>query len=269
MGKIRINTIGDEKIEKKQKESASKRKESKKSTKITEELTNETQKPEQKEAKVEKKQSKKSSSNSLVKERSKNYKTHAKLIDKEKIYPVSEAIELLEKVHIAKFDETVELHINTFEKGLNGTLTLPHGSGKKIRISIVSPATDAKNTDELLKKIESGIIDFDVLIATPDAMPRLAKVARVLGPRGLMPNPKNGTVTAKPDDLVKKYQSGQISFRTESKSPIMHLSIGKLSFGKDKLLENITAALTAIESKNIKNVTLKSTMSPGIKIQTN
>jgi large subunit ribosomal protein L1 len=108
-----------------------------------------------------------------------------------------------------------------------------------------------------------------VLIATPDAMPKLARVARFLGPRGLMPNPKNGTVTPKPDVVAKKYQGGQVNFKTEAKFPILHLTVGKISFGEKKLADNIKTAITAIQTKNIKNMTLKSTMSPGLKVDFN
>ncbi len=97
-------------------------------------------------------------------------------------------------------------------------------------------------------------------------MSKLAKVARILGPRGLMPNPKNGTITPKPQEVAKKFQGGQINFKTESKFPILHLTVGKISFGEKKLSENIQSALSAIQTKNIKNITLKSTMSPGIKL---
>jgi large subunit ribosomal protein L1 len=131
----------------------------------------------------------------------------------------------------------------------------------------MNPHEDASAADELVKKIESGTIDFDILIATPDAMPRLARVARVLGPRGLMPNPKNGTVTPKPDEAAKKYAGGQINYKTEAKFPILHLVVGKVSFGEQKLEDNITAALKTVSPKNIRNVTLKSTMSPGLKLE--
>jgi large subunit ribosomal protein L1 len=117
-----------------------------------------------------------------------------------------------------------------------------------------------------VKKIETGTIDFDVLLATPDAMPKLARVARILGPRGLMPNPKSGTVTTKPEEVAKKFQGGQINFKTEAKFPILHMIVGKLSFGEAKLSENIKTAIAAVETRNIRNVTIKSTMSPGMKL---
>lgn len=199
-------------------------------------------------------------------ERSEKYKTALSQVEKSKLYSLTEALELVEKTHLAKFDETVELHINTTQN-LNGSVTLPHGTGKSTRVAILNPNKDEKAADDLIKAIESGKIEFDILIATPDAMPRLAKVARVLGPKGLMPNPKNGTVTPNPEATAEKYAGGHMTFKTESKAPVLHLSVGKLSFGKDKLEENIKAAMKAIDLKNMKRVTLKSTMSPGIKIQ--
>ncbi len=148
-----------------------------------------------------------------------------------------------------KFDETVELHINTIETGVSGSLTLPHGTGKATRVTIADVTQDEKAVDDLIKNIEAGKIDFDVLVATPPTMPKLAKVARVLGPRGLMPNPKNGTVTAKPDDIANKFAGGQFNYKTEAKFPILHLAVGKLSFGDKKLEENITTAVKAIKTK--------------------
>lgn len=197
--------------------------------------------------------------------RSENYKKAAELIERGKTYSLSQAIELLEKTHLAKFDETVELHINTIGT-LSGSMNLPHGTGKQTRVAILAPSKDAKAADELLKKIESGKIEFDVLIATPDAMPKLAKVARVLGPKGLMPNPKAGTVTPNPDAVAKQYEGGHMTFKTEAKAPILHLAVGKLSFGKEKLEENIKTALKAVESKNMKKVVIKSTMSPAVRL---
>jgi len=152
-------------------------------------------------------------------------------------------------------------------KELMGSVTLPHGTGKQMNVVIISPAKDPVTADALIKEIESGKISFDVLLATPDAMPKLAKVARILGPKGLMPNPKNGTVTTKPEEAAEKYKGGQVNFKTEAKLPIMHLAVGKVSFGKSKLEENIATAIAAVQTKNIKKVTLKSTMSAGIRVQ--
>ena len=198
--------------------------------------------------------------------RSAAYKKQASALDKNKKYTIKEALELLNKLKRAKFDETVELHINTNEKGVSGSLTLPHGTGKTMKVAIADNTSEPKKLEELIKEIESGNINFDILIATPDSMSHLAKVARYLGPKGLMPNPKNGTVSPKPLEAAKKFEGGQINFKTEAKAAIIHMTVGKLSFDEKKLSENIEALLKAIQNKNIKNATLKSTMSPGIKI---
>lgn len=278
MGKIRVKTLGIEELEEKQKKELKKRKEHKKTAKAPglkggervvavgpseEELSavivseaNQSQATDKKEVKEKKK-----AKPAKKKTRSKSYQTVAKLIEKGKKYPLSEALELLKKLKTAKFDETVELHINTIEPGISGNITLPHGTGKKTRVEIAD--------EKIIAEVEKGKISFDVLISTPEMMPKLAKVAKILGPRGLMPNPKNGTITEKPQDLAKKYEGGQISFRTESKAPIIHLTVGKLSFENQKLLENIKTVLSAVQASRIKNVTLKSTMSPGIKIDFN
>ena len=115
--------------------------------------------------------------------------------------------------------------------------------------------------------VEKGKINFDILIASPSQMPALAKVARVLGPRGLMPNPKNGTISEKPEEAAKKFQGGAMNFKTESKQPLIHLAVGKISFKESDLKENITTVISAVKKNRIKKMTLKSTMSPGIKLQ--
>lgn len=265
MGKIRVSTIGDESAEKKQKEEAKKRKTAKKTAEAKgEDFINPNPEAAAEEEKTAKKVKIKKAK---ARVRSKKYQTVLTLVEKKKIYPLSEALTLLPKLTVAKFDETVELHINTTETGINGSVILPHGNGKKTRVTIVNAAKDPAALDTLLKDIESGKIAFDILIATPDSMPKLAKVARYLGPKGLMPNPKNGTVSTKPEEVAKQYEGGQMNFKTEAKFPIMHLQIGKVSFGEKKLSENITAAMNAIKEERIKEVTLKSTMSPAIRIK--
>ena len=191
--------------------------------------------------------------------RSKRYQASAINLDKSKAYSLKEALELLSKFQKTKFDETVELHLNTTKGGISGNITLPHGSGKTTRVAVAS--------DETIAEIEAGKINFDILVAEPSMMPKLAKVAKVLGPRGLMPNPKNGTITAKPEEVVKKFEAGQMSFKTEAKAPLIHMIVGKFSFGEQKLADNIKSAIGAIKAENIAQITLKSTMSPGIKIQ--
>lgn len=190
--------------------------------------------------------------------RSAAYSAKVMEIDKNKTYPLGEALELLRKVKLTKFDETVELHINTTQTGISGQVKLPHGNGKEVRIAIAD--------DKVLAEVEKGKINFDILIAAPSMMPKLGKVARVLGPRGLMPNPKNGTISENPEEAAKKFQGGQINFKTEAKNPIMHLSVGKTSFEDSKLSENIKTIILAIKKDRIRNITLKSTMSPAIKL---
>jgi large subunit ribosomal protein L1 len=221
-------------------------------------------------APVEAKKSKvkiKQSSDSKDK-RSESYMKAVAALDKNKKYKLKEALQILPTLKRTKFDETVELHFNTTEKGISGNFNLPHGTGKQMKIVIANQSTDPKHVEELVKQIEAGKIDFDVLIATPDTMPKLARVARVLGPRGLMPNPKNGTVTPKPEVIAKQFEGGQVNFKTESKFPLLHISVGKVSFGEEKLSENIKVAVNAIQTKNIKKAVIKSTMSPAMQLDT-
>lgn len=173
-------------------------------------------------------------------------------------YPVKNGIEILRKFKKSNFDETVELHINVKEKGINGQVSLPHGTGKTLRIKVAD--------DALLDQIEKGKIDFDVLVATPDMMPKLARVARVLGPRGLMPNPKNGTISANPAEVIEKLSKGQVNYKTEAQAPVIHMSVGKLSFDDKQIEDNISSVLSSIGSSKIEKVVLKSTMSPAVVI---
>lgn len=293
MGKVRVKTLGVEEVEEKEKKELKKRKEQKRTSKApglkggervvavgpTEEELAQLEVPRVSEVppaspagrqvsqgeRVTPRDTRKPRGTSKKRIRSKSYRSVAKLVDRSKTYPLSEGIDLLEKLKTAKFDETVELHVNTLEKGISVTVALPHGTGKKIRVEIADPA-DSK-IDNLLKKLSAGTVDFDVLIASPSAMPKLASVAKILGPRGLMPNPKSGTISDKPKEVAKKYENGQVVIKTEGKAPVIHLDVGKLSFGKEKLLKNIKTALGAVKTEKIKNVTLKSTMSPGIRIQ--
>ncbi|HEV2339944.1 MAG TPA: hypothetical protein VGT05_04270 [Patescibacteria group bacterium] len=285
MGKIRAKTIGDEGLEKQQKVEDKKRRKAKKVAKGEEQNAQRevntvtdrietgpldsitTKHPESIKTSGQTDQIK--GKRKLFAKKavhSAKYFSVKKLIEKHKMYSAAEAIELLEKTHLAKFDETVELHINTTDKGISGNVVLPHGTGKKTRIAIIAPSKNPSAADELLKQIESGKITFDMIIATPDAMPRLGKVAKILGPKGLMPNPKNGTISPNPEELAKKYENGQLYFKTENAAPVLHVVIGKLSFGKEKLSDNLEAVIRAIQAKNIRNVTIKSTMSPGVKL---
>jgi large subunit ribosomal protein L1 len=272
MGKVRVNVIGGEE-EAQQKLEAEKRREAKKMAKEVEktqnvesvgqesskELTPAEATGESKKKKMVKKQTK-------AKQRSARYTASISSREKNKVYGIKEALSALEKMSKTKFDETVELHINTNDK-ITGNIVLPHGTGKKTKVAIFAPSKDPKAAQALLASIESGKIDFDVLVATPDSMASLAKVARILGPKGLMPNPKTGTVTRDPEEVAKKYEGGQVNYKTEAKANVMHVSVGKMSFGTEKLTANIGAFLAAMDNSKIRSVFLKSTMSPSIKLK--
>ena len=277
MGKIRVKTFGDEDLEKTQKEEEKKRKEAKKATKVPgmkggervvavgpseEELAAlETAEAKAEETPKEEVRKKKPDEAKSPKKafHSQKYLGLAQAVDRTKTYSLSEALELLEKLQRSKLDETVELHLNTASTGVSGNVTLPNGTGKKTKVAIAN--------DSLIAEIEKGIISFDILVAEPSMMAKLAKVAKILGPKGLMPNPKNGTITEKPEEVAKKYEGGLVNFKTEAKSPIIHLTVGKMSFGPTKLTQNVEALITAVKKANFVNATLKSTMSPGIKIK--
>lgn len=275
MGKIRIKTLGVEEQEEKQKKEAKKRKEEKKMTKGAHggERVVSIEPSEEELAKIQvaepkaasktpegKKGKPKKEKFAKQKTRGKKYQLAAQMVDKNKIYGLKEALSILPKAKISKLDETVELHINTLEPGVSVTVTLPYGTGKKTIVAVAD--------DKLISEIEKGKINFDILVAEPSIMPKLAKVAKILGPKGLMPNPKNGTVTQNPQDVVKKFEGGQIRVKTEAKAPIIHVSVGKISFGEDKIYENIKTLISAIGKSKIGKVVLKSTMSPGIKVDT-
>ena len=272
MGKIRVKTFGDEETEQKQAEEERKRKEAKiaaakGAAKVVEEpvIDEKAEATEEVEAGTEVVEETPKTEVKIKKEKeqkafhSQKYQALSDQFDKSKTYSLKEALELLEKLQRKSFDETVELHLNTLSSGISGQITLPHGTGKVTRVAIA--------TDALITEVEKGIINFDVLVAEPAMMAKLARVAKVLGPRGLMPNPKNGTIAPKPEEVAKKYAGGQINFKTEAKAPIIHLTVGKISFGPEKLTENIEALIAAIKKTNIVNATVKSTMSPGIKVK--
>ncbi len=282
MGKVRVNVIGGEE-ESLQKLEAEKRREAKKLAKEaekTEEVKPAKQTSPKEAASVtdagphhqidseagEPKKKNMVKKSAKAKERSPRYKSSVAAREKNKVYGVKDALSILEKMSKTKFDETVELHINTNDK-IAGNIVLPHGTGKKTRVAILAPGKNPADAEKLLSDIEKGKIEFDVLVATPDAMPRLAKVARILGPKGLMPNPKTGTVTPRPEEVAKKYEGGQVNYKTEVKANVMHVAIGKMSFGSAKLAENLNAFLSAMDNSKVRSVYLKSTMSPSIKLK--
>lgn len=224
--------------------------------------------------------------------RGKNYTESLKLIDKEKYYEGREAVELAVKTSKAKFDETVELHVKLgidsrhADQQVRGAIVLPHGTGKTVKVVVFakdlkvdeakSAGADFVGGEDLVNKIQTeGWLDFDVAVATPDMMGVVGKVARVLGPKGLMPNPKSGTVTFDLEKAIKEIKAGKVEYRVD-KANIIHVPIGKVSFGADKLEENLKTIMQAIvkakpssaKGKYLRSVTIATTMGPGVKLNT-
>jgi large subunit ribosomal protein L1 len=223
--------------------------------------------------------------------RGKKYQEAVKVVDKTRAYSPEEAIELAKKASYARFDETVELHLRTTldprnaEQQLRGVILLPQGLGKRVKVLVFTQGEGVKmaeeagadyvGSDELIKQIEAGWLDFDVSLATPDVMPKVAKLGRILGRRGLMPNPKSGTVVPAQDlaRAISEARKGRAEFRLD-KTGIIHLPIGKVSFDKEKLLENLAAAVDTIvkakpsgaKGQFIKSAYLSTTMGPGLKL---
>lgn len=190
--------------------------------------------------------------------RGKKYLEAKKLVDKTKTYSLGEALDLAKKSSYSTFEGTIEAHFNVVAKGMRGTVQLPHGTGKTIKVAVAS--------DSLLEEIAAGKMDFDILIAHPSMMPKLAKVAKVLGPKGLMPNPKTGTIGENVEELALRLRSGQQSWKTEPDFPIVHTVLGKASFDNKKLEENYLAIAKSLGKDKIKSVFLKATMGPSVKV---
>ena len=222
--------------------------------------------------------------------RGKKYLEALKLIDKEKLYDVDEALSLVLKTASAKFDETVELAMRLgvdprhADQQVRGTVVLPNGTGKSVKVLVLAKGDKVKEAleagadyaggDEYVEKIKNeNWFDFDVVIATPDMMGVVGKIGRILGPKGLMPNPKSGTVTFELANAIKDTKAGKVEYRTD-KSNIIHVPVGKVSFGEEKIAENINALMQAIlkakpassKGKYIRSLTIASTMGPGIKV---
>ena len=178
-------------------------------------------------------------------------------IDIKKLYSLDEAIKMLRDMSYTKFDQTLELHLVVKKQGLSVNVTLPHSGGKEKKIEVADETT--------LKKLETGKVDFDVLLATADFMPKLVKYAKILGPKGMMPNPKNGTLIKSVAD-AKKFSGNAKTIKTEKEAPLIHTSFGKLSQKDKELTENAEAILTALNKKLIIRAFVKSTMSPSVKI---
>jgi ribosomal protein L1 len=228
---------------------------------------------------------------SRLERRAKGYRKSAELIDKKKTYSVKEALDLATKTSHVKFDATVELHVRLnvdpkqADQNIRDSVVLPAGSGKTLKIAVFAEEDDAKKAksagadiagdDTILALLEKGQIDFDILIATPNLMAKLAKHARVLGPKGLMPNPKSGTVTKDVQKAVTQAKAGKVEYRVDSTGNV-HVGIGKVSFGREKLNDNARAVLDSIKQNKpgtlksvyVQNISVTTSMGPSIKVLT-
>lgn len=194
----------------------------------------------------------------VVRSRSKKYTVARSKVDKTKKYPLTQALELLKEMSYSKFDGSVEAHVQVREAGVSANLTYPHKTGKSVNVAIVS--------EDVLAQIAKGEINFDVLLAKPADMRDLTKFARVLGPKGLMPNPKTGTVTPNPEAKKKELEAGAITVKTERKAPLVHTIVGKTSMTTEQLAENIQVLLKAFSGKVLK-LKLSATMSPSVTVE--
>ncbi|SFO94166.1 50S ribosomal protein L1 [Hydrogenimonas thermophila] len=228
----------------------------------------------------------------MAKKLSKRVQQLLEKIDTKKTYSIEEATALAKDLKSAKFDETVELALRLnvdprhADQMVRGAVVLPHGTGKNVRVAVFAKGAkadeakeagaDVVGAEDLVEQIQGGNIDFDIVIATPDMMGQVGKIGRILGPKGLMPNPKTGTVTMDVAQAVKNAKGGQVNFRVDKKGNI-HAGIGKASFDADKLVENLKAFVSAINKQKpasakgryIQNGTLSLTMSPSVKLDTN
>jgi large subunit ribosomal protein L1 len=219
----------------------------------------------------------------------KKYRNALAKIEFGKKYLLADAFKLVPEVAFAKYDETVDVAINLgvdpkhSDQMVRGAIVLPHGTGKAARVAVIAKGDKAREaeaagadmvgSDDLIEKIQGGFMDFDKVIATPDMMVALSKVAKILGPRGLMPNPKLGTVTVDVTRAIKEQKLGKVEYRTE-KAGIIQCAIGKKSFGAQKLQENFLAVLTAVlrakpstaKGQYLRNITVSTTMSPGVSV---
>lgn len=225
-----------------------------------------------------------------MKKRSKRYRESEKIAEKEKPYSLKEAVSLLKKMAATKFDGSLDLHFRLnidpkkSDQMVRGTVVLPHGKGKKVRVAVFCRgefekiARDAQadyvGANELIEKVSGGFMDFDCVIATPDMMKDLSRLGKILGPRGLMPSPKTGTVTNDIAKAIEDVRRGKVEFRVDKNSGI-HLSVGKISFSEDKLYENASCVINAltearpasVKGKFVKSAFISSTMNPGLRLE--
>lgn len=225
-----------------------------------------------------------------IERRGKAYQAVAKHVESDKVYSLAEALEIATMTNPAKFDASVEIHVRLgvdprqADQNIRATVSLPNGTGKTVRVAVFAPESehaaakkagaDIVGDEEIIKQLGNGEINFDTLVATPQYMPKLGKFARLLGPRGLMPNPKSGTVAADVVKAVTEAKAGKVEYRVD-KQAIVHLSVGKVSFGAEKLVENAQAFFSSLQSQKpgsikgayVRSTSISTTQGPGIKVE--
>lgn len=236
-------------------------KQDKKTKTVSQEKTADKKQPSvssEKKVVVEKKSTRKARGEKLVsKKTGARYAKARKLVDPQKFYTVKEAVSLLRKTASANFEETAEAHLTVKQESLSVQVDFPYDQGKKRVIAIA-------DDEAVMAKIKSGQIDFDVLLASPKMMPKLVSYARILGPKGLMPNPKEGTVTADPEKKAKELVKAGVKIKTEKKAPLIHTVFGRASQKQSELEANLETLIRAVGRQNIKKLVIASTMGPGI-----
>src|SRR4051794_17995519 len=219
----------------------------------------------------------------------KKYQDAAKLVDRERLYSPQEAVDLAKRTSYVTFDPTIEAHLNLgvdprhADQMVRGTVVLPNGTGKKVRVAVFAQGEKAQEAlragadevggDDLVKKIESGWLEFDVALATPDMMGQVGRLGKILGRRGLMPNPKSGTITFDLDRAVREVKGGRVEFKVD-KGAIIHVPVGKASFEPQQLVENLSSLVDAVnrakpsgaKGQYLRTLTIASTMGPGIRV---
>lgn len=226
----------------------------------------------------------------VIERRGKNFRKAAEKVEAAKLYTLDEAVALAAQTNPTKFDASVEIHVRLnvdprqADQNIRATVSLPHGTGKTIRVAVFAPEADHKaakaagadivGDETFIAQLEKETVDFDILVATPQYMPKLGKFARLLGPRGLMPNPKSGTVATDVAKAVKEAKAGKVEYRVD-KQAIIHLGVGKVSFGAEKLAENAQSFFESLQAQKpsslkggyVKTITVSTTMGPGIKVE--
>lgn len=226
----------------------------------------------------------------VLERRGKNYRKVAEKVDTKKFYSLDEAVKLATETNPAKFDASVEVHVRLnvdprqADQNIRATVSLPHGTGKSVRVAVFAPEAEHKaakaagadvvGDETFLAQLDKEVLDFDILVATPQYMPKLGKYARLLGPRGLMPNPKSGTVATDVAKAVTEAKAGKVEYRVD-KQAIVHLGVGKVSFGAEKIAENVQSFFDSLVSQKpsslkggyVKSITVTTSMGPGVKVE--